>query len=449
MMNNLAKKYDLQVPRYTSYPTAPQFTDAVDADRYGEWLGGLADDVPVSLYFHIPFCDTLCWFCACYTKIVNRYQPIADYLETLLIELKLTAERMEGRHRVQHLHWGGGSPTLLRPDDWRRMMDAIGDDFDIAASAEIAVELDPRDTTEDYVRALAAGGVNRVSIGVQDFHAQVQEAVNRIQPFEVTRRVVGWLRDHGIDAVNMDLLYGLPHQTEARILDMVDKAVSMEPQRLALFGYAHVPWMKTHQRLIDEDALPGADERWRQAEAAAERLVELGYVRIGFDHFAKPDDSLAKSLANRTLRRNFQGYTADAAGALIGLGASAIGMLPEGYVQNIAPLKDYTRALEAGRLATARGAQFTPEDNLRREVIERILCDMEVDLNELCARHGSDIAAFTKSLAALEPYIADGICEVTGGTIRVADANRPFARLVAAAFDAYLQPGAKRHARAV
>jgi oxygen-independent coproporphyrinogen-3 oxidase len=226
-MNNLAQKYDLQVPRYTSYPTAPQFSDVVDADQYSQWLGGLASDVPVSLYFHIPFCDSLCWFCACYTKIVNRYQPIADYLETLLIELKLTAERMDGRHSVQHLHWGGGSPTLLIPDDWRRMMDAIGNRFDIAASAEIAVELDPRDTTEDYVRALAAGGVNRVSIGVQDFHAQVQEAVNRIQPFEVTRRVVGWLRAHGIDAVNMDLLYGLPHQTEARILNMVDKAVSM------------------------------------------------------------------------------------------------------------------------------------------------------------------------------------------------------------------------------
>lgn len=448
-MNNLAHKYDLQVPRYTSYPTAPHFTDAVDADRYGEWLGGLASDVPVSLYFHIPFCDTLCWFCACYTKIVNRYQPIADYLETLLVELKLTAERMDGRHSVQHLHWGGGSPTLLRPDDWRRMMDAIGAGFDIAASAEIAVELDPRETTEDYVRALAAGGVNRVSIGVQDFHAEVQEAVNRIQPFEVTNRVVGWLKDYGIDAVNMDLLYGLPHQTEARILDMVDKAVSMGPQRLALFGYAHVPWMKTHQRLIDEAALPGADERWRQAESAAARLVEHGYIRIGFDHFAKPDDSLAKSLAAGTLRRNFQGYTADAAGALVGLGASAIGMLAEGYVQNIAPLKDYTRALESGRLATARGAQFTREDNLRREVIERILCDMEVDLNELCARHGSEIAAFAGSLAALEPYRADGICEVTGGTVRVADASRPFARLVAAAFDVYLKPEGKRHARAV
>jgi oxygen-independent coproporphyrinogen-3 oxidase len=207
--------------------------------------------------------------------------------------------------------------------------------------------------------------------------------------------------------------------------------------------------MKTHQRLIDEDALPGADERWRQAEAAAARLVEHGYVRIGFDHFVKPDDSLAKSLAAGTLRRNFQGYTADEAGALVGLGASAIGMLPVGYVQNTAPLKDYTRALESGRLATARGVQFTPEDNLRREVIERILCDMEVDLNEICARHGSDIAAFARPLAAWEPYMADGICEVTGGAVRVADASRPFARLVAAAFDVYLKPEGNRHARAV
>ena len=261
MLSNLAKKYDLRVPRYTSYPTAPHFTEAVGDAAYGEWLGALDEGAPVSLYFHIPFCDTLCWFCGCYTKIVNRYQPVADYLESLLLELDLVAERLGGRHSARHLHWGGGSPTLLTPDDWRRMLDAIRARFEVADDAEIAVELDPRETTEAYVAALAAGGVNRVSIGVQDFHPEVQAAVNRIQPFEVTQRVIGWMRAHGIDAVNMDLLYGLPHQTEARVVDMVDLAVSLGPQRLALFGYAHVPWMKKHQRLIDENALPDADQR--------------------------------------------------------------------------------------------------------------------------------------------------------------------------------------------
>ncbi|MAF48589.1 MAG: oxygen-independent coproporphyrinogen III oxidase [Rhodospirillales bacterium] len=449
MLNNLAEKYDLRVPRYTSYPTAPHFTEAVGEADYGEWLGALDGGAPVSLYFHIPFCDTLCWFCGCYTKIVNSYQPVADYLESLLLELDLVAERLGGRHSARHLHWGGGSPTLLTPDDWRRMLDAIRARFEVADDAEIAVELDPRETTEAYVAALAAGGVNRVSIGVQDFHPEVQAAVNRIQPFEVTQRVIGWMRAHGIDAVNMDLLYGLPHQTEARVVDMVDLAVSLGPQRLALFGYAHVPWMKKHQRLIDENALPDADQRWRQAEAAAARLVEHGFVRIGFDHFARPDDSLAAALAGGALRRNFQGYTSDQEAVLIGLGASAIGMLPQGYVQNISPLKDYARAVGEGRLPTVRGVRLSPEDRLRRAAIECILCDMKADLTDLCRRHGEDISIFADELAALGPYVEDGICRVAGGTVEVADAYRPFARLVAAAFDAYLEPGGKRHARAV
>ncbi|NQV54787.1 MAG: oxygen-independent coproporphyrinogen III oxidase [Rhodospirillales bacterium] len=453
MLIELAQKYDLNVPRYTSYPTAPHFNESVTDDTYADWLAGLGAGAPVSLYFHIPFCDTLCWFCGCYTKIVNRYEPVADYLETLLAEVDLVAEKLGGPAEAKHIHWGGGSPTLLTPEDWRRAFDHIGARFAIASNAEIAVELDPRDTTEDYVRALAGAGVNRVSIGVQDFNAEVQTAINRIQPFEVTERVVGWLRRHGINSINMDLLYGLPHQTEARVIDMVDRAVSLGPARIALFGYAHVPWMKKHQRLIDENALPGAAERWRQAEAAAARLVGHGFIRVGFDHFARPGDSLAVALAEGRLHRNFQGYTADTADTLIGFGASAIGSLPEGYVQNTSPLKDYQRRIQEGRLATVRGRALKPEDRLQRDAIERILCDMKLDVNQLCTQHGVDKSALAPAMAALAPLAEDGICELGADKIEIGEPYRPFARLVAAAFDTYLTKnsnnGGARHSRAV
>jgi oxygen-independent coproporphyrinogen III oxidase len=332
MTVNLAERYDMRVPRYTSYPTAPHFTEAVGSDRYVEWLGELKPGQDVSLYFHIPFCDTLCWFCGCHTKIVRNYKPVTEYIKVISKEISLISSRVSGRVKASHIHWGGGSPTILTGDDWRQIMDWIGKHFDIASDAEIAVEMDPRDTTEEYVKALAGAGVNRASIGVQDFDPEVQKAVNRIQSFETTERVVGWLRDHGITGLNMDLMYGLPHQTTERVVSTVDQAVTLAPQRIALFGYAHVPWMKAHQKLIDADTLPDTAARWDQAQAAANRLVEAGYEAIGLDHFARSDDSLAKARRDGRLHRNFQGYTVDEAPVLLGFGASAIGSLPQGYV---------------------------------------------------------------------------------------------------------------------
>ncbi len=449
MNKSLASRYDLRVPRYTSYPTAPHFSDEIGATDYGAWLGELAADQHLSLYFHIPFCDSMCWFCGCYTKIVKRYQPVADYLSSLNQEMELVAGALGGRFKAGHLHWGGGSPTMLTPEDWRKTIDHISSLFDLTADAEIAVELDPRDAKEDYVKALAGAGVNRASIGQQDFHPEVQMAINRDQPAKVTGQVVGWLRKYGIEALNMDLMYGLPYQTVDRVRDMVDQAVSFTPHRVTLFGYAHVPWMKEHQKLIDEKALPGPEERWDQAGAAAERLARHGYRRIGLDHFARPGDSLAKAMDEQTLRRNFQGYTVDEAPVLLGMGASAISQLGQGYVQNVSPLKTYSDAVGAGQLPTARGKAMSAEDKLRAEVISRLMCYLSVDLDEMICIHGVGAGHFDEELSELAPLAADGICSIKGGIVSIAEENRALVRLVAAVFDAYLDRDAARHSPAV
>ena len=445
----LASKYDLRVPRYTSYPTAPHFSAAVDGRLYRTWLAEIDPRQPLSLYFHIPFCDSMCWFCGCYTKIVQQYQPILDYLEILRQEIALIANALPGRFTARHLHWGGGSPTMLKAEDWLRLVEALRAAFDIAEDAELAVEVDPRDTTEAYVAALAQAGVNRVSIGVQDFDATVQTAVNRLQPFSTVERVTQWLRRHGITRLNLDLMYGLPYQTVARVAAMAERAVALAPSRVALFGYAHVPWMKSHQKLIDESALPGVEERLQQYRAAADVLIGRGYHAIGLDHFALPGDPLAGAATAGRLRRNFQGYTTDEAQVLIGFGASAIGSLPQGYVQNTAPLKAYRTAVAEGVLPTARGIALDAEDRLRRSVIDSLMCALSVDLDAVCRAHGVAANRFGPELECLKPLAADGLITLDGARIGVTEEGRPFVRLAAAVFDAYLETGAARHSRAV
>ena len=449
MNKNIVEKYDLRAPRYTSYPTSPHFSDAVDGALYKNWLGQLDEATGLSLYSHIPFCDSMCWFCGCYTKIVKRYRPVAEYLEVLLDEIDLIAGFLPARFKASHLHWGGGSPTMLKGEDWLHIMDRLRHNFDIAESAEIAVELDPRTTTEDYVKALAEAGVNRASIGVQDFHPQVQEAINRIQPFAVTERVVNWLRQHGINDVNMDLMYGLPHQTVERVARQAELAASLKPARVALFGYAHVPWMKSHQKLIDEDALPGAAERLEQFSVSSQQLLELGYRPVGLDHFALPGDSLAVALKENRLHRNFQGYTSDEASVMLGFGASAIGQLPQGYAQNTSPMKAYADSVRAGEAPIARGIALSADDRLRSEIIQRLMCDLEVDLAAVAARHGAKAGDFSPELEKLAPLAADGVATIAGSRIAITGEGRPFVRLVAAAFDAYLGAGKGRHSKAV
>ena len=378
-----------------------------------------------------------------------RYEPVAAYLEMLIGEIGLIAERLEGRRPVRHVHLGGGSPTILQPDDHARLAEALSSAFSFDAAAEIAIEIDPRGFGEEAVAALARSGVTRASLGVQDLHPQVQQAINRVQPFETTAKAVEMLRAAGIEALNLDLMYGLPHQTVARVRDTVSRCLTLEPNRVALFGYAHVPGLKAHQRLIPEDALPGPAERWAQAEAAAAVLVEAGYVQIGLDHFARPDDPLAEALAAGRLRRNFQGYSDDVAPALIGFGASAISALPQGYLQNQVPIHAYGAAIKAGRLATARGVALDREDRLRRAVIERIMCDLQVDLDALCAEHGRESGHFAPEMGQLQSFEEDRLIERNGGLIQVTEQGRPLVRSVAGVFDRYLPSSRARHSQAV
>jgi oxygen-independent coproporphyrinogen-3 oxidase len=448
-MADLLAKYDRRVPRYTSYPTAPHFGPQVGAADYARWLAELDRDLPLSLYVHIPFCDTLCWFCGCHTKIVNRHEPVAKYLDLLLREIDLVADKLGSRRRVCHLHFGGGTPTILTPDEIAILFARLRARFDLLPDADIAIEIDPRDLDPAVVRALGEAGVNRASIGLQDLNPEVQVAVNRVQTFEETRAVIDLLREAGIRSINIDLMYGLPHQTVDGVRATIDAAVTLAPERLCIFGYAHVPWMKRHQRLIDESALPGAEERFTQYMAAADRLQAAGYDWIGLDHFARPDDAMAKAARTGTLHRNFQGYTTDDATVRLGFGPSAIGAMPQGFIQNAVAMHDYRAAILAGRLPVAKGCRLDDDDRLRAAVIERLMCDLTVDLDRLCQDFDCDSSIFADVVESLAEMQDDGLVDIDGPVIRVTAKGRPFMRAACAAFDRYLRPGETRHVRAV
>lgn len=315
------------VPRYTSYPTAPHFGAVVGPDTNAAWLAELPPSQALSLYLHVPFCAELCHYCGCHTKAVRRREPLDDYAQSLIKEMSLVRRHL-GTRKVSHLHWGGGTPSMLGGSKLTEITDHLAQAFDLAAVREHAIELDPRHVGRPLVRALAGIGVNRASLGVQDFSPHVQQAIGRIQPYEMVERALGTLREFGIARINFDLMYGLPRQTIRDIRRNIALAVSLNPDRIALFGYAHVPWFRTQQRLIDAATLPGPAERLAQMETAREALAAFGYEPIGLDHFALPNDDLAVAARTRRLRRNFRGYTTDDAPALIGLGASAIGRLP-------------------------------------------------------------------------------------------------------------------------
>jgi len=391
-----------QVPRYTSYPTAPQFHAGIGAESYRRWLGGLDPAAPVSLYLHVPFCRRLCWYCGCNTHVASRYRSVATYRDLLLAEIDRVAAALPAGLRASRIHWGGGTPTILSPEDFLAIHARLRRHFDIGPESEIAIEIDPRVLDKPMVAALAEAGVRRASLGVQDFDPEVQRAINRWQPYERTAAAAEALREAGIGNINLDLIYGLPHQTLASLLRTIDLAFGLAPQRIALFGYAHVPWLKPHQQLLPAADLPGPAARWDQAMGAAERLQALGYDWIGLDHFALPGDDMAEAARRGRLRRNFQGYTTDDAETLLGFGASAIGRLPQGYVQNITEVKEWEAAVGGGDLPIARGIALDDDDRLRRLVIERLMCDLEVDLGASTRAFG-ETAVFSRLSARLSP----------------------------------------------
>ncbi|MGO4525403.1 oxygen-independent coproporphyrinogen III oxidase [Microvirga sp. 2MCAF35] len=449
MTPELIARYDQRVPRYTSYPTAPYFKPDVSAETYASWLSELAPDRPVSLYLHVPFCAELCLYCGCNTAVTRSYKAVAAYVDCLEREIDLVARHLPGRMAVAHVHWGGGTPTILSPDDLRRISRHLDEAFEIRQDAEIAVEIDPRTITPEHVKALAASGLNRASLGVQDFDPRVQETIRRVQSFEQTARVASWLREAGVSGLNLDLMYGLPYQSVESVKRSVDLALKLDPDRIALFGYAHVPWMKRHQALLPEASLPDSVARVEQREAAAEAFIRAGYVQIGLDHFAKPGDPMAVRQRDGRLHRNFQGYTTDEATALIGFGTSSIGSLPQGYIQNAPTTVAYREAVLKGQLPIVRGVALSDDDRLRRAIIERLMCDFSVDLDEVASEFRSGTDGFAPEIDAIDDLARDGLVIRDGLTLSIPDEGRALVRNVCAVFDRYLESGAQRHSRAL
>ena len=433
------------VPRYTSYPTAPHFTAGTGPDTYAQWLGALPPDATLSLYIHVPFCTELCHYCGCNTRAVRRREPVEAYAERLTEEIALLGT-LAGR-KLTHLHWGGGTPSILGPRWLETIAARLASLFDLSALKEHAIELDPRRLDRPLVATLSRIGVTRASLGMQDASPGVQQAIGRVQPFDLVRRAADWLRDAGITELNIDLMYGLPAQTVHDVQRSAELAASLDAQRMALFGYAHVPWFKTHQRLIDDATLPGLSERLEQAQVAADTLRGLGYQAIGLDHFALPGDELAAAAREKRLHRNFQGYTADEADALIPVGASAIGRLPQGFVQNAPDVAGYARAVSAGLFATVKGLALDDDDRLRASIIERLMCDLAIDLESLAGKNSA--THFAAELNALRPLADEGLLTLDGTRVTMTEAGRPWVRIAAAAFDAYLAAGQKRHSLAV
>lgn len=436
------------LPRYTSYPTAVAF-DGAHADAAQVWYGATRPDDKLSVYVHVPFCRRLCWYCGCHTSIAPTYDRVGNYLDVLHREIDLVAARLGEHDGLAHLHFGGGSPNALRPDDFVDLTARLARAFRLRPGAEIAAELDPGMLSPAFVEAVGAAGVTRVSLGVQTFDPAVQALVNRVQPYEQVARAVEGLRASGVGGLNFDLMYGLPGQTPDNVHASAQAAVALRPDRIAVFGYAHVPWMKKHQTMIREADLADLDGRWLQAEAADTALVEAGYVRIGLDHYALPDDALSRATAEGRLRRNFQGYTDDAAAVLVPIGPSSIGQFREGFVQNHAPSDQWAARIARGELPLNRALVLSDEDRLRALVIERLMCDMTVDVEAACRGQGMSSDLLAGSFERIDALALAGLCCREGAVISIPEPARRLMRVVAAAFDARLPQAAERHAKAV
>ncbi len=444
----LLSKYNVPGPRYTSYPTALLFGDVDDPKRF--FKDSKKSKAPLSLYFHIPFCASRCWFCGCH-KLITTDSKMADvYLDYLEKEIALTLKSIDIDREVVQIHLGGGTPNFLNEDQTERLGKIIRSSFKIAADAEIGVEFDPRTLTHEKVLNYRDWGVNRASIGIQDCNPEVQQAVHRIQTTEQNLNAVSWLRSAGIQSLNLDLIYGLPYQTVESYADTLKEAISYDPDRFAVFSYAHVPWKQPAQKILEKHSLPSADLKLELLQLILETMQEHDYDYIGMDHFAKKEDPLVVAQNRKSLQRNFQGYSTHANVEICSFGISAIGQSQNVYRQNTKDLNEYYAMLDAGQLPIKKGYMLNEDDQIRRDTIMRIMCDMGLDYDKISNRWNIQFKDyFAKSLKALESFQQDGLVEIGNKAIQVTEAGRYFIRNIAMQFDAYLSQGPKGYSKTV
>ena len=440
---DLLRRYDRPGPRYTSYPTAVEFHDGFDAASYAGQLTAAADrrEAPLSIYLHVPFCESRCAFCGCSVIVTRKRQVAEQYLAYLFREIRMVAEALGGRRRVVQYHWGGGTPSYLTPDQMRSLHAEVTRHFSIDPAGELALEIDPRVTSAEQLETLRALGFNRLSLGVQDFDPDVQRAVNRIQGVDATRALITHARALGFASVNVDVIYGLPRQDVDSFTRTVETVIDMRPDRVAAYSFAHVPWIRAHQKLLDVAQLPSADRKLQLFVAARTRFIAAGYRPVGMDHFALPDDELAKAAEAGTLHRNFMGYTTRPAPDMIGFGVSAIGDVAGAFAQNTKKLSTYYQALDAGRLPVERGYVLDDDDVVRRHVITQLMCNLRLDTRATARRFGIDFDTYfaleRRELA--EGPMAHGFLMDGGGVLRVTPAGRLFVRNICMIFDRHLR----------
>ncbi|WP_320188947.1 oxygen-independent coproporphyrinogen III oxidase [Agrobacterium rosae] len=424
----------MSVPRYTSYPTAADFNDAVGPGEQAAWLRRLDPAQAVSIYLHVPYCRQLCHYCGCHAKAVHRMEPVEDYRKALEAEIALVSSYFSHRLKIGRIAWGGGTPSILGETGLVSVLAALQRHFDFEESYEHSIELDPRTFDREFCRSLARLGINRASLGVQDLNSRVQAAIGRVQPEEQVRAAVKNLHDAGIADLNFDLIYGLPHQTEASLLATCQSVADLQPARIAFYGYAHLPSRRANQRLIDPVHLPKPDVRLGQAATIADFFTGEGYQAIGIDHFARPDDPLAIAAREGRLHRNFQGYTDDNRPNLLGFGCSSISRLPGGFVQSESGIDAYKRRITGGVLPAKRGHAFVEGDNDRARIIERLMCDFRVEIDRSNTRYADEFAL-------LRSFASNGLVDVKDHSISMTETGRPFVRIVAALFDRFRSDG--------
>jgi oxygen-independent coproporphyrinogen-3 oxidase len=450
---DLIRKYSIPGPRYTSYPPATKFTTEVAALGLEDAI--VADNRPgagpVSLYFHLPFCESRCWFCGCNTVITRRRNSAAEYLDDLAREMRLTAARMDLARPVTQIHLGGGTPTFFPPDELRRLGALVRGIFNVTPDCEFSVEIDPRRLTADHVQALREIGARRASLGVQDTNPRVQLAIHRIQPQAQNVQAFHWLRDAGFTSINVDLIYGLPLQTAESFARTVSDVLMLEPDRLSVFGYAHVPWIKPAQKIFDDRAqLPDPEDKLAMSTIAHQMLTDMGYVDIGLDHFARPDDELAVALREGTLHRNFQGYSTQGGASLYSFGISAISSTPDSYRQNYKTLDEWRAALDAGQLPIERGLRLTPEDARRRKIVMGLMCERRLDYARLSRELALDFAAvYAAEIASLADLETDGLLRRSATGVEVTRVGVPLLRVIAMRFDPTVTASAAQHSRTI